>query len=325
MGFNDTHRAYPSERCVHELFEEQVARTPDAVAVVFEDRQLSYRELNAQANRLAHHLIALGVRPDDRVALCMQRSLEMVVGLLGILKAGVAYVPLDPSYPAERLAYMLSGQHPRGGADAGGLSGRLAGAGSAGGGAGSAGSGLARSPGRLRTTPRATALGLTSSHLAYVIYTSGSTGLPKGVMVEHRSVVNFLSAMACAPGLSADDVLLAVTTLSFDIATLELYLPLIRGARLVLASRDSTVDAETLSRLIEQHAVTAMQATPATWRLLLSHGWPGSMDLRVLCGGEALPAALSARLAAKVGSALESLWSDRDDHMVDDRSDRCIV
>jgi amino acid adenylation domain-containing protein len=304
VGFNDTHRPYPSEQCIHELFEEQVARTPDAVAVVFEERQLSYGELNAHANRLAHHLIALGIRPDDRVAICMERSLEMVVGLLGIMKAGGAYVPLDPSYPAQRLAYMLEDSAPvalltqaavRGGLpalevpvvvldlqDPASM--------------------MAREP---KHNPDASALGLTSSNLAYVIYTSGSTGLPKGVMVEQRSVVNFLSAMARAPGLSVHDVLLAVTTLSFDIAGLELYLPLISGARLVLASRESVVDAEALSQLINQHAVTIMQATPATWRLLLSYGWQGRADLRVLCGGEALPTELSARLAAQVGT----LWN----------------
>jgi non-ribosomal peptide synthetase component F len=274
VAFNDTQAAYPSERMIHQLFEEQVERRPDALAVVFEDRQLTYGELNARANQLAHHLIALGIRPDDRVAICVERSLEMIVGLLGVLKSGGAYVPLDPSYPMQRLAYMIEDSAPvalltratgRGGLpavdvplvvldlqDPASI--------------------IARQP---KHNPDASALGLAPRNLAYVIYTSGSTGLPKGVMVEHRGVVNLLSAMARAPGVKAHDVLLAVTTLSFDIAGLELYLPLISGARVVLASRATTVRADALSQLIDQHAVTIMQATPATWRLLLSHGWQG--------------------------------------------------
>jgi amino acid adenylation domain-containing protein len=154
--------------------------------------------------------------------------------------------------------------------------------------------------------PDTSGLGLTSRNLAYVIYTSGSTGLPKGVMVEHRNVVNFLAAMAGAQVLSASDVLLAVTTLSFDIAALELLLPLISGARLVLASRAAAANPEALSQLIERQAVTVMQATPATWRLmLLSPSWRARPQLRVLCGGEALPVELATRLAQSVGT----LWN----------------
>ncbi len=304
LDFNDTDTPYPSGQCIHQLFEEQVARTPDALAVVFEERQLSYGELNAHANRLAHRLIALGIRTDDRVAICMERSLEMVVGLLGIMKAGAAYVPLDPSYPVRRLAYMLEDSAPVA------LLTRAA---------------VARSLPALEVpvvvldlqdtasaiaresthNPRVTVLGRSSGNLAYVIYTSGSTGLPKGVMVEQCSVVNLVSAMARATRLSAHDVMLAVTTLSFDIAALELYLPLISGARIVLASHATAVDAEALSQFIDHHAVTMMQATPATWRLLLNHGWKGRAELRALCGGEALPADLSRRLVAHVGT----LWN----------------
>ncbi len=295
-SFNETHTPYESARCIHELIEARAAQTPDAPAVLCEDGQLSYGELNRRANQLAHHLIGMGLRPDDRVAICMQRGLELMVGLLGILKAGGAYVPLDPAYPRQRLAYMLEDSAPV--------------------------AVLTHSAARaslpecelpvvnldLKDTrsiilqapqhdPAACALGLTSSHLAYVIYTSGSTGRPKGVMIEHRSVVNLLCAMTCGPGLHDRDLLLAVTTLSFDIAGLELYLPLISGARLLLASRAAATDAHALSQLIRRHAVTVMQATPATWGLLLAHGWQGSTELRVLCGGETLPAELAARLA----------------------------
>jgi amino acid adenylation domain-containing protein len=297
VSFNDTHTPYASGRCIHELFEAWAARAPDAVAALCEDGQLSYGELNRRANQVAHYLIGIGVRPDDRVAICMHRGLELVVGLLGILKAGGAYVPLDPAYPQQRLAYMLEDSEPVAvltqpavratlpALERPVVSLDLQDTGSI----------IARAP---QHDPAASALGLTSSHLAYVIYTSGSTGLPKGVMIEHRSVVNLLTTMARTPGLHDSDVLLAVTTLSFDIAGLELYLPLISGARLLLASGSAAADAQALSQLIRQHAVTVMQATPATWRLLLENGWQGSAELRVLCGGEALPAELAERLAA---------------------------
>jgi len=276
--------------------------------VMFGDERLSYGELDARANRLAHHLRSLGVGPDRLVALCVERSLEMVVGLLAILKAGGAYVPLDPAYPAERLGYVLADSAPcvvlthapaRAALQA-------------------AMAGLDRPPLVLdligdaacwtehpATAPDRADLG--PHHLAYVIYTSGSTGKPKGVMVEHRSVVNFLGTMAQAPGLGAEDVLLAVTTLAFDIAGLELHLPLSRGARIVLASRDDAADADGLARLLERHAVTVMQATPATWRLLLNNGWRGRAGLTVLCGGEALPAELASRLAG-LGGAVWNLY-----------------
>ncbi|MEN3033082.1 AMP-binding protein, partial [Chromobacterium amazonense] len=181
VDFNATEAEFPQGALIHQLFEEQVRRTPEATAVVFEAQSLSYGELNRRANQLAHHLIGLGVRPDDRVAICVERSLEMVVGLLGILKSGGAYVPLDPSYPAERLAYMLGDAAPVAVLTQSDLAEGLA-------------SGLptvlldARNP-SIDTSadhnPDAEALGLTSRHLAYVIYTSGSTGQPKGVMVEH--------------------------------------------------------------------------------------------------------------------------------------------
>jgi amino acid adenylation domain-containing protein len=297
VSFNDTHAPYASGSCIHELFEAWAARAPDAVAVLCGDGQLSYGELNRRANQLAHYLIGIGVRPDDRVAICMHRGLELMVGLLGILKAGGAYVPLDPAYPQQRLAYMLEDSAPvavltqpavRATLPAFELplvSLDLQDTGSI----------IARAP---QHDPAASGLGLTSSHLAYVIYTSGSTGLPKGVMIEHRSVVNLLTAMACRPGLHEGDMLLAVTTLSFDIAGLELYLPLISGARLLLASGSAAADVQALSQLIRRHAVTVMQATPATWRLLLEDGWQGGAELRVLCGGEALAAELAERLAA---------------------------
>ena len=211
--------AYPQERCIHELFEDQVRQTPDAVALVFGDERLSYGELNARANRLARHLRGLGVRPDDRVAICVERSVEMIVGLLGVLKAGGAYVPLDPAYPVERLAYMLADSGPMAVLTHGAAREALAAAGEdrpivdleadAAGWAELTGDDPAR--GRL-----------TSRHLAYVIYTSGSTGQPKGVMVEHRNLVNQITALQCRYQLSREDRVLQFARFAFDMSVEEI-------------------------------------------------------------------------------------------------------
>ncbi|WP_186032347.1 condensation domain-containing protein, partial [Burkholderia gladioli] len=236
-AWNATGVDYPSAHTLPELFEAQAARTPDAVALVAGDARLSYAELDARANRLAHHLRTLGVGPDVRVALGVERSAAMIVGLLGILKAGGAYVPLDPAYPREWLAYMLDDAAPAVLVTEAALR-----------------EVLLPEPGErapvvvcldadaahVGTYPSTRPAPLAGpEHLAYVIYTSGSTGRPKGVCISHRALLNLLDSMQRAPGLDASDTLLAVTSLSFDIAALELYLPLISGARLVLASRQA--------------------------------------------------------------------------------------
>lgn len=299
--WNATAADYPQDRCIHHLFEEQVLRTPNAVAIICEEVQLTYAALNQRANQLAHHLLALGVEPEDRVGICMERSPEMLVALLAILKAGGAYVPLDPTYPPARIAFIV--------ADAG--------------------------MDLLVTTqtlgePFADRVkqsvyldrdaeiiaqnrvenpqtGVSSRNLAYTIYTSGSTGQPKGVSIEHRSVVNFLTSMAATPGLTAQDTLLAVTTISFDIAGLELYLPLIKGAKIVLASSQVAADGQRLMQLMHSARPTIMQATPATWRLLLVYGWQGSPDLKILCGGEALTQDLAEKLLER-GASVWNLY-----------------
>ncbi|MDJ0733380.1 MAG: amino acid adenylation domain-containing protein [Nostocaceae cyanobacterium] len=295
VEWNDTQQDYPQDRCIHELFEQQVAINPDAVAVVFGDEKLTYGELNQRANQLAHYLIKLGAQPDTLIGISVERSPKMIVGLLGILKAGAAYVPLDPTYPPERLAYMLSS------AKAGILL------------TDSDSQGLVESfagevePLTVVCLDRDWEVIATNSqgnptsrsrpeNLAYTIYTSGSTGKPKGVQLAHRGVVNFLTSMARQPGLTAKDTLVAVTTISFDIAGLELYLPLIVGAKVVLATREIASSGQLLGKLLKDSGATVMQATPATWYLLLGSGWKGIGGLKILCGGEALPQELAKAL-----------------------------
>ncbi|MDQ1919132.1 non-ribosomal peptide synthetase [Massilia pseudoviolaceinigra] len=303
VDFNDTAVDYPPNQLIHQLFEAQVANSPDAIAVVFEEQFLTYDALNKRANQVAHALIGLGIRPDDRVAICVERSLEMVVGLLGILKAGGAYVPLDPSYPQERLGHMLTDSEPRALLTHSQLQDTVAHRGQA---ALSLPTLLLDQPiASPEHNPDAKTLGITPNHLAYVIYTSGSTGVPKGVMIEHGNLVNFLCAMSCRPSITPQDSVLAVTTLSFDIAGLELYLPLINGAKIVLASSAIASDPVLLQKMLQQFSITVMQATPVTWQLLSNSNWEGKKSLKALCGGEALLKSLSNRLRNRV----RELWN----------------
>jgi len=281
-GRND--QTFAQAEPVHHLFERQAMKTPDAVALVFGNQTLTYRQLDEQANRLAHKLVRLGVRPEVKVGIGMERCVEMVVGLLAVLKAGGAYVPLDPQYPAERLAYMVAHSDVR-----------LLLTQSA------AIQRFSANDQTLRTLAL-DALNLEDepSHkphvdvhghnLAYVIYTSGSTGQPKGVMVHHHALSHFIHGMQSKPGLASDDVLVAVTSLSFDIAALELYFPLVVGARIVLATREVARDGAALARLVQDSMATVLQSTPAGWRLLRAGGWPQAplAGFKGLCGGEAL-------------------------------------
>ncbi|HST59989.1 MAG TPA: amino acid adenylation domain-containing protein [Longimicrobium sp.] len=300
--WNATTAAFPGESCIHHLFEAQVERTPDAVAVVHRGETLTYAELNARANRLAHHLRARGVGPDARVAVCVERGLEMILGLLAVLKAGGAYVPLDPAYPVERLRYMLENSDPAALLAQASLAEGLAPAGlpvvdlSAP--APEWAAGPAANPDRDR-------VGLAPGHLAYVIYTSGSTGQPKGVMVGHGGVVNLLWSMHDVVGMAPGDRFLSVTTIAFDIAALELFLPLACGATTVILDRSEAADPVLLAAAISREEATVLQATPATWRMLVEGGWQGREGLRALCGGEALGSVLAAQVRERVGA----LWN----------------
>ncbi|MGC5831634.1 non-ribosomal peptide synthase/polyketide synthase [Ralstonia pseudosolanacearum] len=297
-GWNRTQAAYASASTLPGLVEAQAARTPEAIAVEHGASTLSYRELDSQANRLAHRLIARGVVPDARVGLCVERGLPMVIGVLGILKAGGSYVPLDPSYPRDRLAYMLEDSAPVAVVAQSGTRDRL-------GDRPVAVVDLDEASWQTEPSHRPEVAGLSSHHAAYVIYTSGSTGRPKGVTVEHRQVVNLLESMRGLLAMTEADRWLAVTTLGFDIAGLELYLPLISGAVVVVLDREASRNAQSLSAALEGSGATVMQATPSTWRLLLESGWSGRPGLKALCGGEALPGELAGRLRTRVGR----LWN----------------
>ena len=286
----ETKEEYPRERCIHELFDDQSVAAPDRVAVICGDQEISYAELSRRSNRLANALRRLGVGPERLVGICLERSTSMIVAMLGVLKAGGAYVPMDPHFPRERLEWMardsalnvlLTDEQSRDLLDVPGATVLSL-----------SGNGQEIS----QESEEAPARVVTSENRAYVIYTSGSTGVPKGVQIAHRSVVNFLRSMQRKPGLSAEDRLLSVTTLSFDISGLEVFLPLITGGAVVLAPRAATADGRMLARLLVESNATVMQATPATWRLLLESGWTGKKDLRILCGGDTLPRELASRL-----------------------------
>ncbi len=304
LAFNDTARDYPLQQTLHGLFEAQVARTPDAVAVLADARHLSYRALNERANRLAHHLRELGVVPDSRVAICVERSLEMVVGLLAILKAGGGYVPLDPAYPLERLAYMLEDSAPAVVLVQGATRALL---------------------GHLdvpvvdvecltwQQQPASNPLiaELTPQHQAYVIYTSGSTGKPKGVINEHRAVVNRLLWMQEAYGLDASDTVLQKTPFSFDVSVWEFFWPLLTGARLVMARPDGHKDPAYLCEIIQAERVTTLHFVPSMLEVFLAHGDVSQAAglVRVMCSGEALPGSVVRRFKQQLpASALFNLY-----------------
>ncbi len=284
-SLNQTAAEFASQACVHDLITRQVERNPQAIAVVFGDRQLTYRELDEQSTLRARHLLSMGAGPNRPVAICMERSEQLPVALLAVLKAGSCYVPLDPQHPRQRIALTLQECQPV---------------------AVLSDSGVAPSlkdtsvpilcpilcmdqtwPQEQSSEPAA--IPVSPDDLAYIIYTSGTTGKPKGVRIQHRSLVNLLDENSRMPDLHVGDRLLAVATISFDIATMDMLLPLSSGATLVVADRHAAGDPFALSALLEEHDITFLQATPFTWRLLVTSGWSGKPHLKMVSGGEALP------------------------------------
>ena len=290
---NDQH--FEWEAPIHRLIERRSDMAPGTTALIFDDQHLSYAELNTRANRLAHYLIGLGVQPETRVGIAVERSIEMVVGLLSILKAGGAYVPLDPDYPSERLAYMVE----------------------------DSGIELLLTQQHLRNTlPVSESLGvieldqldvahhastnpevaLHGEHLAYVIYTSGSTGRPKGAANRHHALTNRLQWMQDAYGLTTDDAVLQKTPFSFDVSVWEFFWPLMQGARLVMAPPGAHREPAQLVELIRSHNITTLHFVPSMLQAFLAHGKVEDCTslTRLVCSGEALPAELQNQVFARL-------------------------
>jgi len=302
------------------LFLAQVEKNPQAIAVIFENQQLTYLELNQAANQLAHYLQSHyrqsdGATAGTLVAICLQRSTQILIALLAVLKSGAAYLPMDPSYPDERLAYIFSDSKARLLVTEQALDNHFV--------AESNKAYTNKDHPAINENPlndkkqiiyidtdapqiksqkqENPALEIAATNTAYVIYTSGSTGRPKGIEISHASLSNFLLSMKHKPGIKQRDSLLAITTISFDIAALELFLPLIAGCKVVIAKKEDTLSGAQLIMLLKKYQISIMQATPITWQLMLDNGLSEFNSLRVLCGGEALSARLAERLLEQAG------------------------
>jgi len=319
--------------CIQSLFEQQVCQAPNNPAIVFAENSISYQELNERSNQLAHYLInQYDIEPDMRVGVCIERSISMIVAILAVLKAGGAYVPIDPDYPTSRVDYML--EHGQLSVvltqeklltqlslneqkhvllnDLGMISECLS---------------DINELNKSNVNPDE--IGLTAQKLAYVIYTSGSTGAPKGVMVEHAQFINFMSAMKKQFELKAGDSALSLTSLSFDIHTLEIYLPLISGATLILTDKAQSQNATEISRLVNTHQIDFVQATPATWKMLLTIDWQPTQHVTLLSGGEPLNNSLKNALVSlenvsvfnMYGPTETTVWSSLRELTYEDRVD----
>lgn len=302
VQWNSTKLEVPQQSQLHDEFTRQARATPERIAVRQGTSQLTYQQLDEQSNRFALYLVQQGVRHGDLVGICTQRSPRMLVQLLGILKAGAGYVPLDPQYPVERLRYMVEDSLLTFIVSENELIETVAALGRA---------SVTFEDFLQSESPLSSVVEnelrkqSTARDICYVIYTSGSTGKPKGVMVPHGSVVNFLYSMVERPGFDPRDTVLAITTLSFDIAVLEVYLPLLFGGTVVIADWATATDGNQLIQTLEQEQIGLMQATPATWRMLLAAGWSGKNDLKILCGGEPITRELVAALLPRC----RELWN----------------
>ncbi len=314
---NDTLVSYP-KLPLHELFVKQAKITPLNQALKFQDSEVTYENLEKQVNQLSHYLVEQGVRNGDYVAVSLPRSIELVVTLIAIMKCGAAYLPLDPNFPSQRLKFMLEDSGAK----------FLI--------ATKEFSSFFKSNSKvllsedifqnLAQYPITSAdISVDIDEIAYMIYTSGSTGKPKGVMVTHKNLVNFLYSMMNEPGIKETDKLLSITTISFDIAGLELFLPILKGATVVIASEETAKDGRLILELLQKESITMLQATPSTWQMLLDTGWENPLFIKALCGGEALPERLAKNLLVRVnelwnlyGPTETTIWSSVKRIMMED-------
>ena len=298
IDINATLSAYPREKALGALLAEQAKKYPDHIALKFKETVFSYSHLHTRVNQLSHLLMASGIGVGDKIGLCLNRSAEMIICFLAILKAGAAYVPLDPGFPVERLKYMLEDSEAKALITSKDIS--------------------EFSAAKQQTIYIEEAFAAMDSYqtqepvvavggndLAYVLYTSGSTGKPKGVQIEHHNLVNLLLSIQKEPGMGPDDILLSVTTISFDIFGLELYLPLLCGGTLIIADKDVSRDGRKILDIVRTEKVTILQATPYTWKMLLESGWDAPLPIKVFCGGEALSKKLALQLLPKCAG----LWN----------------
>ncbi len=306
---NSTFSAYPKDKTVPELINEIAIKNPAKTAIYFKDKNLSYTDLNQQSNRLANYLAHLGVKKGDIVGLAVDRSPEMIITLLAILKTGAAYLPLDPQYPKGRIELMLEDSSAKyiivSQTHAEHFD--------------SQNNQLIIEEVFIKLNNHSNqcpSVHTTGNDLAYILYTSGSTGKPKGVQIEHHSLTNFLLSVQKKPGIHIEDKLLAITTISFDIAATEIYLPLISGASIILVDSNTAKDGRELLQLVQEKNISIMQATPTTWRMMLAAGWDKQLPLKIICTGEALPKDLAESLIDKgteiwngYGPSETTIWS----------------
>jgi len=308
VEWNDTARNDPRETPLAALVEAQVERTPDAAALVFGEKRLTYRDLNQRANRLAHELRKLGAGPERLVAVSVNRSPDMIVALLAIVKTGGVYLPIDPLHPAKRIAYTFEDSgvqllvtEKKVHASLPPFAGTTV---------------FLEDDAWQKNSIANLDVPVSPDNLAYLLYTSGSTGNPKGVQIPRKALINLLWSMRQSFQLDETDRLLAVTTISFDISGLEVWVPLLVGAQIVIASREQAADGLALQALLQQHDITVLQGTPVLWRLLFDAGWRGKPNLQALCGGEAMPPEFATQLAPVVrhlwnlyGPTETTIWS----------------
>lgn len=298
-GWNNTEISYPKDVPLHQLISRTALKHPGKTAIWYQNKGITYKELDIQANQLARYLIDHQVKIGDKIALALDRSIDLVVCLLAIMKSGAAYIPVDPEYPEKRIEHMLLDSSVKLLMTSGELKGKF----------------IINDLSEIilddirdqlqKYSVEDPEVEIKGSDLAYVLYTSGSTGKPKGIAIEHHSLVNFLCSMRKKPGIKTGDKLLAVTTISFDISGLEIYLPLLAGAELLLTDPEIARDGRELLDLIRSEKVTILQATPSAWRMLLLSGWEEPLRLKALCGGEAL----SKELAGQLLSKCSELWN----------------